>query len=147
MSKRHFLDERRIAAIAARVSATTAGPWKAMLEGHDHSSGSSCIVAATGGIELDGATDADLEFIANARQDIPYLLAELHRIVSLLNSGDEGKAFEWAAHARSRASDRPTRRAHASGLRRAMQPGQLRVNPQRYKCDRQVPRSAPSQRG
>jgi hypothetical protein len=92
MSKHHFLDEQRIAAIAARVAATAGGPWKAMLEGRDHSSGSSCIVTASGGIDLDGATDPDVEFIAHARQDIPYLIAQLRRIASLVSSGDEGLA-------------------------------------------------------
>jgi hypothetical protein len=61
-----------------------------MLEGRDHSSGSSCIVTAVGGIDLVGATDLDIEFMANARQDIPYLIAELRRIASLLSSYDKG---------------------------------------------------------
>ncbi|RST44616.1 hypothetical protein [Variovorax sp. DXTD-1] len=84
--KKELLDEQRIAAIAARTDAATSGPWKAMLEGRDHSSGSSCIVTAIGGIDLDGATDLDIEFMANARQDIPYLIAELRRVTSLLSA-------------------------------------------------------------
>jgi hypothetical protein len=81
-----FLDEQRISAIAARAEAAAEGPWKAMLEGRDHLSGSSCIVTAAGGIDLDGASDSDIEFMANARQDVPYLIAELRRLASALTS-------------------------------------------------------------
>jgi hypothetical protein len=37
-----------------------------------------------GGIDLDGATNADIDFIANARQDIPFLIGEIERLVDLL---------------------------------------------------------------
>lgn len=78
------LDVLRIAAIEARLNASTGGPWKAMLEGRDHSSGSSCVKTISGAIDFDGATDADIEFIANARQDVPYLVAELLRFATSL---------------------------------------------------------------
>jgi len=83
---RELLDEGKLALIAVRASAATSGPWRAMLEGRDHSSGSSCILTAIGGIDLDGATDADIEFMANARQDVPYLISELRRLAGILKS-------------------------------------------------------------
>lgn len=83
--KKKFMDEQRIADISARTEAATSGPWKAMIEGRDHSSGSSCIVTKNGGIDFDGATDSDIEFMANARQDIPYLISELRRLEKILN--------------------------------------------------------------
>jgi hypothetical protein len=36
-------------------------------------------------IELIGATEADQDFIASARQDIPKLLAEIYRLKKLLH--------------------------------------------------------------
>jgi len=81
-----LLDDRRISEIEARLEAAAPSPWKAMIEGRDHSSGSSCIVTATNGIDLDGASDADIDFMANARQDVPYLISELRRLVELVNS-------------------------------------------------------------
>ena len=79
-----LFDDRRIAAIEARVNAAPHGPWQAMLEGRDHSSGSSCILTPTGGIDLDGASDRDIEFIANACEDIPYLIAEIRYLAGVL---------------------------------------------------------------
>lgn len=81
-----LLDEQRLAAIEARAAAAADGPWRAMLEGRDHSSGSSCIATATGGMDLDGASDADIEFMAAARQDVPYLVSELRRLAALVGS-------------------------------------------------------------
>ena len=66
-------------AIRARCDAATRGPWRAFIEDRDHESGSDFIM--TGGpqdrgpdLEISGATRADLDFIAHARQDIPRLL-------------------------------------------------------------------------
>ncbi|MEB0138102.1 MULTISPECIES: hypothetical protein [unclassified Undibacterium] len=81
--KNEILNEERIATILARADATARGPWKAMLEGRDHSSGSSCIIIQNACIDLDGASDADIVFIANARQDIPYRVSELLRLPSV----------------------------------------------------------------
>ena len=84
--KKELLDAQRISEIEARLNAAAPGPWRAMIEGRDHSSGSSCIVTATNGIDLDGASDADIDFMANARQDLPYLISELRRLASLIGS-------------------------------------------------------------
>jgi hypothetical protein len=61
------------------------------VEGRDHDSGSNFIMTGTdtargNDIELTGATVADQDFIAHARQDIPQLLAEIRRLKSLLHS-------------------------------------------------------------
>jgi len=58
--------------------------WRSYVEGRDHTSGSSFI--KTGGtsrdedIELSGATPADQEFVAHAREDVPLLLAEIEHL-------------------------------------------------------------------
>lgn len=87
-----FLDEERLAVIAARADAAAGGPWRPMLEGRDHSSGSSCIRTSIGGIDFDGASDADIEFMAHARQDVPYLISELQRLSGILKSVRRGES-------------------------------------------------------
>ena len=82
------LTEEEIAAIHARCTAATPGPWRSYIEGRDHTSGSSFIMTGEGevrgeDIELSGATPADQDFIAHARQDIPRLLAEIQRLRNL----------------------------------------------------------------
>ena len=71
-------------AIRARLNATTAGPWKSFVEGRGHTSGSNFIRTAGDDIELSGATVADQDFIASARQDIEILLNEIERLQKLL---------------------------------------------------------------
>jgi hypothetical protein len=86
MSNRPWLDVRRVDLIAMRVEATSRGPWVASIEGENHTSGSSCIITADGSMDLSGASDHDIAFIASARQDVPYLLAELRRLAAILES-------------------------------------------------------------
>jgi hypothetical protein len=62
-------DTTRIAAIQARVEAATKGPWRA--DGHSYTIGIYRYMLRRDG----GVTAADAEFIAHARQDIPWLLA------------------------------------------------------------------------
>lgn len=74
--------------IRLRVSHATAGPWRAMIEGRDHTSGDSFILVGEGDGRKDmyvsfGETPApaeDLDFIASARQDVPRLVEELLRL-------------------------------------------------------------------
>jgi hypothetical protein len=78
-----------IAEIQARCDRVSPGPWKSMIEGRDHTSGSSFIMTGppnTRGedIELSGATVDDQDFIAHARQDVPRLLEEVKRLRSLV---------------------------------------------------------------
>lgn len=79
-----YIDRHRISEIIARFEATENGMWQAMIEGRDHYSGSSCLLKKNGAIDFDGATDSDIEFMANAHQDIPYLISELQRLEKLV---------------------------------------------------------------
>ncbi|MFL6623839.1 MAG: hypothetical protein ACJ8NR_14730 [Sulfurifustis sp.] len=85
------LTPQELEAIETRYKRASPAPWRSMIEGRDHSSGSSFIMTGSADargndIELSGATDADQEFIAHARQDIPRLVAEIKRLRSLLGS-------------------------------------------------------------
>jgi len=68
--------------IEARCKKTQNGPWKAYIEDRDHESGSDFIMTGEGinrqeDIEMLGATEADYDFIANTKQDIPKLIEEI----------------------------------------------------------------------
>ena len=78
----HLTDER-LNDIKKRCEYATPGPWKSYVEAREKISGSSFI--QTGGVDiyLTGATTEDQDFIANARQDIPDLLAEIERLRKL----------------------------------------------------------------
>lgn len=79
------MTDNELEEIEARCNAATSAPWQSFIEGRDHTAGSDFI--RTGGlddscpdIELIGATQADQDFIAHARQDIPALIAEVRRL-------------------------------------------------------------------
>jgi hypothetical protein len=86
------MTDKELADIKARVDATTKGPWKSYIEGRDHESGNDFIMTGIidGGdiwgksrgkdFEMSGATKADHDFIAHARQDIPKLLDEIQSL-------------------------------------------------------------------
>ncbi len=83
------ISESQLLEIEDRISKTSPGPWKSYIEGRDHESGSDFIMTGTGGargedIEMLGATTADRDFIAAARQDVPALIAEIRRLRALL---------------------------------------------------------------
>ena len=77
------MSEEEIMEIEQRCDASTPGPWKSYIEGRDHTSGDSVITTAGDDIYLSGATLADQDFIAAARQDVPRLIAEIRRLASL----------------------------------------------------------------
>jgi hypothetical protein len=82
------LSENRLREIEIRAQQATAAPWKSYVEGRDHTSGSSFIMTGTPenrgeDIELSGATIADQDFIASARQDIVDLVNEVRRLRAL----------------------------------------------------------------
>lgn len=71
--------------IEERCDAARPGPWLSWIEGRNHEAGSDFIQVGSGSdrtddIELVGATRADQDFIAAAREDIPMLLAEVRRL-------------------------------------------------------------------
>jgi len=77
--------DKELEDIRIRCESATPGPWKSFVEGRDHTSGSNFIMVGEGSsrgddIELAGATIADQDFIAHARQDIPRLLDEIARL-------------------------------------------------------------------
>jgi hypothetical protein len=85
------ISEKELGEIRNRCESTTSGPWISYVEGRDHTSGSNFIMRGTGinrqrDMEIIGATIADQDFIANARQDIPRLLDEIARLHHLLKS-------------------------------------------------------------
>jgi hypothetical protein len=82
------MNEETLKEIEERCNQAQSGPWKSYIEGRDHESGSSFIMVGEGDnrkedIELSGATDADQDFIAHARQDIPLLMEEIKRLRNL----------------------------------------------------------------
>ena len=82
MSSRTPLTDQDLADIQARLNAASPGPWQSFIEGRDHEGGSSFIRTQGEDIELTGVTDADQDFIAHARQDLPRLLEEVRRLRS-----------------------------------------------------------------
>jgi hypothetical protein len=83
------MTDRELEEIRLRCEAATPGPWVSFVEGRNHSSGSNFIKTGEGksrgdDIELTGATVADQDFIAHARQDVPKLLNEIARLKALL---------------------------------------------------------------
>jgi hypothetical protein len=84
MSER--ISSERLEEIEGRCLAATAGPWKSWWEGRDHSAGDSVITTAGDDIYLLGATKADQDFIASARQDVPALIEEIRALRSELES-------------------------------------------------------------
>ncbi|RZK10492.1 MAG: hypothetical protein EOO46_10550 [Flavobacterium sp.] len=83
-----MLTERELTEIEIRLNKSQNGPWKAYIEGRDQESGSSFIMTGTGenrqvDIEMIGATIADYDFIANAKQDIPKLINEIRELKKL----------------------------------------------------------------
>ncbi|WP_264558935.1 hypothetical protein [Flavobacterium sp. N2270] len=75
------MTELELKEIEDRCKNATKGPWKSMIEGRDHTSGDSFIM--TGGEDIyisNPLFDNNQDFIANAKQDIPKLIAEIKRL-------------------------------------------------------------------
>jgi hypothetical protein len=80
--------------IEDRCKLASSGPWTSLIEGRDIESASSFIMTGIAegediwsdkrgeDIYLTGATTADQDFIAHARQDIPKLISEIKRLKS-----------------------------------------------------------------
>ena len=83
-----------LAAMKARIAATTPGPWISYFEGRDHMSGDSFIQTATQDIYISaedyagggGHFCADQDFVAHARQDMPRLIAEIERLHQIVKA-------------------------------------------------------------
>ena len=70
--------------IRTRCDRASPGPWKAWVEGRDHTSGTSIVETGADDIEMSGATEGDYDFIAHARQDVPRLVDEVRRLKALV---------------------------------------------------------------
>jgi hypothetical protein len=84
-----MITEAELEVIEERTVKAQAGPWKAYIEDRDHESGTDFIMTGEGvergpDIEMIGATAADFDFIANARQDIPRLGKEIRELKTKL---------------------------------------------------------------
>jgi hypothetical protein len=88
ISKTDAVSEEYIFQIKARCELATPGPWRSYLESRDQIAGSDFIQTGGEDIYLYGATIADKEFIAHARQDIPRLVGEVLRLRGLLRESD-----------------------------------------------------------
>ncbi len=87
-----MLSQDEIDQIQKRIDNATGGPWTSWIEGRDFDSGSSVITTAGEDIYLAGAGDADQDFIAAARQDLPRLLAEIVRLQEIIRNLQSGSA-------------------------------------------------------
>jgi hypothetical protein len=74
------LTDTEIEEIKTRHRLATPGPWTSFIESRDQFSGSDFIRTPVDDLYVTGATAADLDFIAHARQDIPKLVEELVRL-------------------------------------------------------------------
>jgi hypothetical protein len=90
------LSEQELSDIEQRAIAATPRPWKSYLEGRDHTSGDSFIQTGGDDIYLSGATAADQDFIANARQDVPRLVAAI-KIGLVSREKNRWKFAKWGA--------------------------------------------------
>jgi type II secretory pathway component PulJ len=80
------LSEKNLEEIRKRTECARPGPWKSYIEGRDHEAGSNYIQVSDNNqemstLEFSGkVTEADQDFIAHAREDIPALLSEIERL-------------------------------------------------------------------
>jgi hypothetical protein len=111
------LSDAELDEIDRRCHAASKPPWESFIEGRDHWGGDSFIrigsaeddepdmyVGRAARGKLLPAPDADLDFIAYARQDLPRLVAEVRRLRA---------ARRWASW--SSAGNRPGHRSPAPG--------------------------------
>jgi hypothetical protein len=89
----------RLAQIRAREQAATKGPWR--VEEHRPSL-TRMVVSEDGTLDVDlgyvgNRTEPDAEFIARAREDIPWLLGQLEELLEELGGRDEEARERWIA--------------------------------------------------
>ena len=75
-----MISNQELKDIKNRLENTSKGTWQAFVEDRDFESGSSFIKTEGDDIELIGATEADYDFIAHAKEDISKLLDEIERL-------------------------------------------------------------------
>jgi hypothetical protein len=82
------LSDGEIEGMMARCQNATPEPWTSFVEGREMFGADAFIRTAGEDIYLTGATAADQDFIAHARQDIPRLIEEFVRLKRLLSDRD-----------------------------------------------------------
>ncbi len=85
MEHSDLMQPETLRAIEGRCDAARPGPWRSMVEGRDHTSGSNVIVVGPPGSDLDdiellNGTAADQDFVATARTGVPALLTEIREL-------------------------------------------------------------------
>lgn len=70
----------RLAAIRVRAEAATDGPWLQLPPWKTVPTTRSAIISPNGDIADRIETEEDAEFVAHAREDVPYLLDEVERL-------------------------------------------------------------------
>ncbi len=108
--------EEELESMEARIAAASTGAWVPVLETRGATGGASCIQIApataveddeiylsrfTNGEQVqvspDLQLDADLDFIASARQDMPRLIAEVRRLRALLRGDSDRRHAAFVA--------------------------------------------------
>ena len=75
------ISERDLELMERRSQAATPGPWISFVVGRDLEAGLNCIeVGYYDVMEVIGASAADQDFIAGAREDVPRLIKEVRRL-------------------------------------------------------------------
>jgi hypothetical protein len=92
------LSDEELDRIERRSEAATVGPWYSYVVGRDSDAVVDCIelgscneLGSCGIIELAGASVADQDFIAHARQDLPRLLREVRTLRARMRSLGSGQ--------------------------------------------------------
>jgi hypothetical protein len=87
------LSEEELDRIERLAQAATVGPWLSYVVGRDAGAGWNRVelgvcneLGSFKSIEFNGATIADQDFIASARQDVPRLVHEVRALRALLDS-------------------------------------------------------------
>ena len=80
------LTDQQLTELKKLSGEATPGPWRSQVAGRDDWLESNLITTAAEPLSLSGATVADQDFIASARQDVPELLAEIERLQRALRN-------------------------------------------------------------
>lgn len=87
------LSDRDLELMHRRTEAASRGPWISYVVGRDMEAGLNCIeVGYYDVMEVLGATVADQDFIANAREDMPRLIREVRQLRAQLTIAGIGRA-------------------------------------------------------
>ena len=83
------LSDRDLDLMERRTEAAAPGPWISFVVGRDLEAGLNCIeVGYCAVMEVLGASVADQDFIANAREDLPRLIKEVRRLRAQMTLAD-----------------------------------------------------------